>query len=368
MPNAGATLVTGGTGALGAPLVRALVAQGGEVTLLTRSPEVARGTGARVVRGDILNGDALGLAAAEAARVREETTRVVHAAALTRFDAPLACARQTNVEGTGHVLAFAATCPRLEQFCAASTIYVAGRRRGTVFEEELEHDEGFVNAYEGSKFEAERLLREWMPRLPIAVCRLSTALGDARTGTVYRTAAIHHALRFLYNSLLPMVPGTAASPVDLIATDYAVDALCCLAGPGFTAGRTYHVCAADETMPLDGFLDLVIGAFVRCRPAWRKRAIEKPALVALETFELFRRSVEAVADPRLRAPAAVLGHFAPQLTFAKRFDDRGARAVLARAGIPRPAIRETVERTVEYLIGHDWRGAGDAAGAQVACE
>ena len=361
MPPEGAILVTGGTGALGAPLVRALVARGADVIVLARDPERAPREGTLVVRGDILSGEALGLEAADAEHVRRAATGIVHAAAVTRFDMPLARARETNVEGTRHVLAFARTCPRLERLCAVSTIYVAGRRRGTILEEELDHDEGFVNAYEGSKFEGERLLREWMPRLPIAVCRLSTAIGDSRTGAVHRTAAIHHALRFLYHSLLPMVPGEAASPVDLIAADYAVDGLCCLSGSGFAAGRTYHVCAAGDTLTLDELLDLALAAFVRCRPAWRKRAIERPALVALETFELFRRSVEAVADPRLRAPAAVLGHFAPQLTFAKRFDDGGARQVLESAGIRRPPIRETIARTVEYLIDHDWRGAADPA-------
>lgn len=361
-------LITGGTGAIGAPLLEAMVRDGFPVALLVRAgvrsrffnvpDERLKDRDLITISGDILAGNTLGMDELTANRVRDGVTTIIHAAALTRFDAPLDEARRVNVEGTRHVLAFASSCPALQRFCALSTIYVAGRRTGVIGESDLEHSCGFVNAYEQSKYEAERVLREWMPRLPIAICRLSTILGDSTSGRVHRVAAIHQSIRFLYHSLLPMIPGTADSPVDLIATDYAVDAVRHLAGSGFAPGRTFHVCAGHDTLPEAELIDLVIDAFLRYRPAWRRRAIEKPAIVALDTFNLFRESVEAVAEPALRASAGVLGHFAPQLAFPKRFDDRGCQAAIAQAGVVRPPIRDTIGKVVEHLITHQW-GAND---------
>jgi nucleoside-diphosphate-sugar epimerase len=345
-------LVTGGTGAIGAPLARALAEAGVPAAVLARRAGAA--SSARCLRGDILGGDTLGLDAATVSDLRSQVTTIVHAAALTRFDADPEEARRVNVEGTRNVLAFAAGCSRLERFCALSTVYVAGRRTGTIRESDLLHDRGFVNPYEASKYEAEQLLRDWMARLPIGVLRLSTALGDSATGRVERPAAIHQAVRFLYGGLLPMIPGTPESPVDLTSTDYAVAAIRHLAGEGFVPGGTFHVCAGDEAPGEEALIDMVIAAFLEYRPAWRRRTIERPTIVPLETFELFRASVEAVADSALRATVGVLGHFAPQLAYPKVFDDRRCRAALAAAGIRRPAVEPTVRAVVKYLIEHQW--------------
>ena len=352
-------LITGGTGAIGGSLVQALTRASTPVLLLARDPLAATSPGLRVIKGDIER-SALGMSDEDASFVKANVTTIIHAAALTRFDASLDLARKVNVQGTLNVLELAAACPRLQRLCALSTIYVAGRRTGLIREPDLDHTCGFVNAYEQSKFEAEKLLREWMPRLPISVCRLSTAIGDSVHGTVTRPAAIHHAIRFLYQSLLPMIPGAPDSSVDLISTDYAVDAITHLSTTGFVPGDTFHVCAGSETISEDELLDLVIDAFLRYRPAWRRRRIEKPAIVELETFELFRQSVEAVADQGLRAPVAVLGHFAPQLAFPKSFDDESCRSALDAAGIARPPIRQTAMKVVEYLIAHNWGSVADS--------
>lgn len=356
------TLVIGGSGAIGVPLVAALSAGDATVVSLARGPQAGVAPDVRVLSGDILRGATLGMDEATAAALRSRVTTIVHAAAITRFDAPLDAARATNVDGTAQVLAFAAECPRLERICALSTVYVAGRRTGHIVEPDLEHDAGFVNNYEQSKYESEQLLRDWMGRLPIAVCRLSTTLGDSASGRVDRPAAIHQAIRFLHHSLLPMIPGAPDSPVDVIPTDYAVAAIRHLSGPGFVAGATFHVCAGTDALREDELIDLTVDTFLRHRPAWRRRAIEKPVIAALDTFELFRRSVEEVADSALAASVAVLGHFAPQLAFPKTFDDEGCRASLARAGIRRPPVRDTLINVVKYLLDHNWGMTGARLG------
>lgn len=277
-----------------------------------------------------------------------DVTAILHAAADTRFSAPLDVARAANVEVTRDVLRFAERCLRLEKFAYLSTVYVAGKRTGTICESELEHDAGFVNAYEQSKYEAELWLRS--QSLPIAVYRLSTIFSE--TG---KLGGIHQALRFFYHSLAPMIPGQPDSPVDLISLDYAVNAVSYLFAERFVAGETLHICAGDDTLPLSELLDLTYACFLRDRPAWRKRAIEKPPIVDLATFELFARSVEEIGDSALRQCVTAIKHFAPQLAFPKHFYDTACARALAGGGIVKPAVREFYPRVISRLIECNWR-------------
>ena len=111
-------------------------------------------------------------------------------------------------------------------------------------------------------------------------------IGDSTTGFVAHPQAIHQAIRFLLHSLLPMMPGTRDSLVDLIATDYAVGAVSHLAHERFIPGRTFHLCAGADALRQEALIDLLLDTILESRPAWRRRAIEKPVIVGLETFEL----------------------------------------------------------------------------------
>jgi nucleoside-diphosphate-sugar epimerase/acyl carrier protein len=345
-------LVTGAAGTLGQPLVARLAAMPSieGIVALTHVESLTASRSVRVVVGDVTKNENLGLAPADAEAVASRVTAIVHAAANTRFNARLPDARVTNVDGTRHVLAFARRCPRLDRIIALSTTHVAGRRTGVILEDDLEHDDGFVNTYEASKYEAERELRAAMRDLPITVARISTVTGDSGSGAIARQGAIHQAVRLIYASLAPMVPGREDSPVDFIALDHAVRTVACLATSGFEAGATWHVCAGLDTVSCGELLDLTIRTFLENRPSWRKRAIERPALVDLPTFELFCQSVDQMGDSTLRASTAVIAHFAPQLAYPKCFDDRRCREALARAGVTRPPSRVVWSRMVRHLI------------------
>jgi nucleoside-diphosphate-sugar epimerase len=345
-------LLTGATGSIGRPLLRALVAGGVErVYALTHVDALEDGEPAvTAVTGDITAGPDLGLDRRTADEIRATVTGVIHAAADTRFAAPLEAARRVNTQGTRNVLALAAQCRRLDRLVALSTTHVAGRRTGDVFEDELEHQAGFVNAYEASKYEAEVELRARAADLPISVCRLSTVIGDSTSGAIARRGAIHQAVLFMYASLAPMVPGREDSPIDLVALDYAVQAIACLAGDGFDPGRTWHLCAGADTIAAGELLDVTLACFEACRPAWRRRAIARPAIVDLDTFELFRRSVDQVGEAGLRASTEVVANFAPQLAYPKRFDDRRCAATLRAAGIAPPPIRDAWRAVVRRLV------------------
>ncbi len=306
-----------------------------------------------VLRGDVSR-DRLGLDPSQRHAINSAVTTIVHGAAETSFSSELEAAREVNVTGTTNLLRLAADCPRLRALCHLSTVYVAGQRTGIIRESELADNRGFVNAYEQSKWEAEQLLQSHADKFPISTIRLSTILGDSRDGAVSKLGAIHHALRFFFHSLAPFVPGTAESPVDLISLDYAAESVAALALEQFVPGR-WHICGGGDALSLEEMLDLTLQLFYRWRPAWRKRAIEKPAIVDLKTFALFVKSVEEVGESTLKDSVAVLKHFAPQLAYPKRFEDEATRALLENAGVVKPAIRNYYPKVVRFLLENEWK-------------
>jgi nucleoside-diphosphate-sugar epimerase len=361
-------LVTGATGMIGQALVPLLARRNDvrAIFALTHTNEYM-GSSCKVtpVRGDVTAGPTLGITPESSQEILDRTNVIVHAAANTRFSASFDEARLVNLEGTHNVLAFASRCPRLKAFAALSTVHVAGKRTGTICEEDLEHTEGFVNTYEQSKYEMELLLRKSMSALPISVLRLSTVLG-ATTGEVKRMAAIHHALKLYYNSLAPMIPGKQDSLVDLIAVEYAAAAVGHFAVESFLAGRTFHICGGENALTLVRLLELTREAFLRFRPSWRKRAIEMPAIVDLPTFELFARSVEEVGDNILRSSVATIKHFVPQLAYSKIFRDVECTRSLQAKGLLKPSVLEFYPQVVRWLVESGWGEDRTLAGGEEA--
>ena len=353
-------LVTGGTGTLGVELVSRLARAGNaSVVVLARGTVQPRPAalppGVGTLTGDVRHGPTLGLDASDGATLRERVTDIVHCAADTTFNRPLADARATNVAGTQAVLAFAKECRHLQRMACFSTVYVAGRTTGCFTEQDVGGASGFVNSYEQSKAEMEAVVRDAMRELPIAIYRLSTIIGDSRTGEVGGLNAIHHALRLLYQGLAPMVPGRETGLVDLIPVDFAADASHHLFEREFRAGATYHLCAgAAGSATLGTLLDATMTAFERYRPTWRKRRIARPAIVELETYELFVRSVEEAGNQVLLQATRAVQAFAYQLAYPKVFDSRRADSVLGPAAIAAPHVLDYYDRIVRWCVETNW--------------
>lgn len=349
-------LITGGTGMVGQDLLPKICSQ----ELVERVIVLTRGNGVlpahpkiEAVSGDVRLPD-IGFRQDLKQSVAKAVTTFIHGAADTSFSSELSAARSMNVAGTENIMRFAADCPRLKAFCHLSTVYVCGKRTGTIREEDLEHNSGFVNAYEQSKYEAEQLVASEAHRLPTTVVRLSTILGRSRDGAVTKTGAIHHALRFFFHSLAPLVPGKKESLVDLIALDYATESIALAALDQFTPGSTWHVCGSSDAFSLEQFLEETLQLFYKNRPAWRKRAIEKPAIVNLEKFYLFVKSVEELGESVLKNSVAVLKSFAPQLAYPKLISDASTQFRLQQSGLARPEIRDYYPKVIRFLLENNW--------------
>jgi nucleoside-diphosphate-sugar epimerase len=353
-------LITGVTGLVGSELLKLLLAanRGRCIAVLSRGREeivelnLLRDVAA--LQGDITDPD-LGLDDRACAELKGSLTEVIHCAADTRFGLPLECARSVNTEGTRNVLKFASECRSLQKFAYLSTVYVAGRSMGHFREGPLRHQSGFCNTYQQSKYEAEDLVSRAMNELPAAIFRLSSIIGDSRTGVVRQFNYVHQLMRLFPQNVVPVAPGLPDAPIDLIATDWAIAALAYLFESAFVPGRFYHVCAGPErSLTVREMIDLMMSIF-ESHPIGRKwLPIRVPELVSLSRYEEFVEERRRDGDKLLNDLLRVLGYFLPHLAMFHAFDNRNAMEALVRSGLEFPPIRAYYRKVVSYCLETNW--------------
>ena len=260
-------LLTGATGRLGRCVAEELIRSGSELTLLVRSnsPHAARDRIRTVLPPDVsmrqvtaLCGDVtepgFGIGERQRARLRESVDIVVHAAATTSFSKPLEASRGVNVIAAENLIAFAESAPLLRRVAHVSTAFVAGKRAGLVLESDLEHDSGFQNGYQQSKYEAELLVRSHLDRLPLVVFRPSIVLDAVESGALEHPSAFRVALELVRTGILPALPGSASTPVDLVTERDAARAIAKLLFLA-TNGETYHVAGGARAPTLGSVVE-----------------------------------------------------------------------------------------------------------------
>ncbi|MFO0600054.1 MAG: SDR family oxidoreductase [Myxococcaceae bacterium] len=247
--------VTGYPGFIGKRLVRYLAEENpdAQITLLVQPRFVEEAerylaqirTGAKlsVLSGDIVDMH-LGLAGPEYQRLVDETTHLFHLAAISYLGMSRDIARKVNVEGTRGVLELARECRRLQRMVHFSTTYVSGDRVGVIAEDELEQGQSFRNAYEETKYEAERLVQRARAHVPITIIRPSTVVGDSSTGEIDRFEGPYYLGMLLVMSplVLPLpLPGNGVAPLNVVPVDFVVKATWALAKNPAAAGKTVHL-------------------------------------------------------------------------------------------------------------------------------
>jgi thioester reductase-like protein len=298
--------------------------------------------------GDI-RGDNLALDPGVAKDLLQEIVVVVHAAANTRFTAPDDDLYEVNVRGTGRLLELAKRCPRLQQVLLVSTTCVAGTRTGAIAERVANVAPDFVNAYERTKWHAERLAM--VTDLPIRIARLSTCIGDGHTGFVHRFGAIHYALHWLRRGLVPMVPGVDGSRVDLIPTDVAARWLARAVARPVERFEVCQVVAGKAAIPLDDLLKFVVDHLRVRDEGWARRQIDAPVVVDALTFKLFERTALRSGDPLFRRVLESVNAFLPSLLYPKAFQTEHADACWG-GPLSLGDWRVTLQRVMDFTLGH----------------
>jgi thioester reductase-like protein len=283
----------------------------------------------RIVQGDISRPQ-FGLAAAEYKHLAQRTTHIIHCAAAVRFDLPAEEARGINVAGARHVLDLARDCRALARLDYVGTAYVAGTRRGTILEDDLNLGQDFNNTYEQTKMESEQLMRQAMDGLPISVHRPSIVVGDSRTGRTSRYSAIHRMLVMYHRGMLPALPGYASTLLDIVPLDYVADTIHSISKSRAGVGRCFHITAGTQSLTSLGEI---------CELAHRHFDLPRFAIVPPEAFEAAVSKTEGELSGDQRDLLEEIRIYKPYLVGQVRFDDSGTRALLgpSHPGVPRLA-------------------------------
>jgi thioester reductase-like protein len=372
----GAVLLTGATGFVGVEVLsRYLERSDRHVVALVRAEDDAHAEARLRATIDVACGDAdahagrvtavagdltaprLGLGDRWEA-LAERVGAIVHGGASVAFDLPLAASRVVNVEGTRRMLDFARACAGLERFTYVSTAYVAGVRRGTVYEDDAAPGR-FRNAYERSKHEAERLVAAGGEEMDVTIVRPSIVVGDHRTGWTAAFNVLYVPLRAFAAGVIPVVPARRRSPVDVVPVDYVAEAVHALTEAPEAAGQTFHVVAGAHASTVGEIVELAEARFTtptpRLVPPWAYRSLVEPLVV---------RRAPASARRLLASTEPYFPYFAMRL----RFDDARARAVLEPRGIAPAPLSAYFDRLIDYAVAARWgrREIGRAAARELA--
>lgn len=346
----GTVVITGGSGLIGAGLTRLLRSAWPErhFVILSRNPEaIQTSSNVSAIRANLGKED-LGIDPLVARGLQTRVTEIIHCAAEVKFTMPLDVARQINVEGTRRILDFAQHCPRVEKVAHLSTLYIAGRRPGIIFEKPLTNEFGYFNSYEQSKHEAEHLVVDRMRQLPICIYRLSSLIGHSTTGKVSKPNYFHNIIRLLHKAdSVVAIPGDPEAPVDLIPDDWCISALAFLICHRFIASGICHVCAGPaHSLKAEQLVDLIF----RVYNANHRATVRIPHLIPYSESTMQRRILPhgALYD--------LVQTFLPHLGVNQPFDPGATGSGLATQGIRLPATASFIEQVVKRTMSLEERG------------
>jgi thioester reductase-like protein len=293
----------------------------------------------RIVEGDITLPD-LGLG--EAKDLKPEVLELWHLAALYDLSVEREKAMRVNVEGTLHVLDFAAGCRNLRRFHYVSTCYVSGRYVGAFSENELEKGQSFNNYYEESKHIAEIEVRRRMKDgLPATIYRPSIVVGDSTTGATQKFDGPYFILQLILRqpkvAAVPMLGDPDRTRVNVVPRDFVLDAIAHLAGQEKSLGRTYALCDPDPLTVKE-----IVEAMGR---ACERVIVPIPLMHRVARFSL--RSIPLL-ERFLGIPAEATDYFVHPTfyTCANTLSD------LAGTGIRCPPLPDYLPRLVTFLRQH----------------
>ena len=344
--------LTGFPGFIGRRLVRRLLEEDPELRVVALVEERMAGD-ARAAAADIggerievIAGDIsdrrLGLSDEDYARVAGEVRRVYHLAAIYDLAVPVELAQRVNVDGTGNVLELCLAAEGLERLAYVSTAYVAGLRRGVVYEHELVMGQGFKNHYESTKFQAEVWVRQLLDRVPTTILRPAIVVGDSRSGETQKFDGPYYILKLVSRAVAtgqPLVQfGRADSPFNVVPVDYVVDAIAGAAAMPEAEGQTLHL-VDPEPLTSGELLTLLSERYGGPRPKGRI-----PPRLAEAALRLGPVQQRFGGTPR--ESIAYLNH-------PVRFDMRRCVDLLGARGLTPPEFADYVDPVVRFFKEHE---------------
>ncbi len=293
-------------------------------------------------RIEVLVGDVgaidLGLSGREYRDLAAKVTRVHHMAHVSYVGVEREVAYDGNVRGAVEMVELGLVADRLRCIVHHSTAHVSGNRKGRVYEEELEQGQDFHSVVQETRFEAERVLRRAMDRVPIAVVRPTMVVADSVTGEIERMDGANLLVLLVlgFPETVPL-PALGSGSLDVVPLDFVVDAAYAIGRDPRSPGRTHHL-TSDEDLSARQVFELIARAGGRSLSA--RRTLPTQVMGALMRTPGVRRLIHE--------PRALL----QQLSTPAQYDTRNARSVLDAADIRCPELSSYVDTWVKAVSTH----------------
>ncbi|MGH9945693.1 MAG: SDR family oxidoreductase [Pyrinomonadaceae bacterium] len=291
-----------------------------------------------LVEGDITKDD-LGVSEADLNILRSETTDIFHLAAAYDLAIEKEIAYAVNLDGTRNVNSFARSVSNLSRYNYISTCYVAGKRTGEILETELEHDAGFRNFYEETKYLAEIEVEKLKKELPVAIFRPSVVVGDSQTGETAKYDGIYYLIQYLrkWPEFLRMINvGNDDVRLNLVPVDFVVESLSALSTNEDAAGKTIAL-ADPSPLTTAELFDLIAENL-----SGKRSSLKPPA----KLIELSLRT--PVSPPITGLPHHAVPYFFLEQIYATSISEK----LLAPLGISCPNFAEYVGNLLNFVAKH----------------
>ncbi len=288
-----------------------------------------------LVEGDITLPN-LGISETDLDTIRFETTDVFHLAAAYDLAVPKDAAYSVNLEGTRNVNELVSTIKDLRRYNYVSTCYVAGKREGRILESDLEHQAGFRNFYEETKYLAELEVEKLKARLAVTIYRPAVVVGDSVTGETMKYDGIYYLINYLRKApfvLRVVNVGNQDVRLNLVPVDFVVDAIAALSKDKRAVGKT--IALADPSPLTTAELFDVIAMEL----TGRKSEFTPPP-------KLVEWSLKKNISPRLTGLPA---HAVPYFFFSQTYDTAVASDLLARHQIACPTFDKYAGNLLDFV-------------------
>ncbi len=291
-----------------------------------------------IVEGDI-TAPSLGISKEDLDTIRFETTDVYHLAAIYDLAVAKDPAFKVNLDGTHNINDLVRTITKLYRYNYISTCYVAGKRLGDISETELEHDAGFRNYYEETKYLAEMEVEKLKADVPVTIFRPSVVVGDSETGETVKYDGIYYLIHYLNKApwlLRVFNVGNSEVRLNLVPVDFVVAGIAALARDGGATGKTLAL-ADPAPLTTAQLFDVIAKEMTG-----RRSEISPP-----------KKLTEWFLNTGLSPMVTGLPHFAvPYFFISQTYDTAIADVLLARHNVKCPGFAEYIGSMLDFVDEH----------------
>jgi NAD(P)-dependent dehydrogenase (short-subunit alcohol dehydrogenase family) len=356
--------VTGATGFIGRFLIDRLVRREGTIYVLVRKGSVKKLDELRsrwgadekrvvAVVGDLAK-PLLGIAPAEAAKLKGKVKHFFHLAAIYDLAADAQSQERANIDGTRHAVevaeAVGAGC-----FHHVSSIAAAGLYDGVFREDMFEEAEELDHPYFRTKHDSEGIVRNEC-KGPWRIYRPGIVVGHSATGEIDKIDGPYYFFKLIQkmrNALPPWVPtvGIEGGRINIVPVDFVVDAMDHIAHKKGLDNKCFHL-----TDPEPRRIGEILNLFAR--------AAHAPQMTMRLNAKMFSFIPSFVLDsvmslaPVRRIQKQVLSDLGiPKdmftfINYPTRFDSRETEKALKGSGIQVPRLEDYAWRLWDYWERH----------------